>query len=194
MVAANNMKRKVNRLVEGRCHQLSVECRNDLPAAMARERALQEIASVSGIDDIDLAVRLHEAGFGPESLSALSLAPIVVIAWGSGEVTDHESRAAYHAIFDSELVGNPAAIAVFRGWLAKRPDKSLMSLWCDFVITQLDRVSPPTRQAILDRLSMQARQVALASGGILGYGSICEGEQKVLNQITALNVANLHAA
>jgi DNA polymerase III epsilon subunit-like protein len=165
---------------------MSFDRRNELIGVISRERSLKELAAASGIDDHDLVVRLHDAGFDAESLPALMLAPIAMVAWGSGYVSEYESRVASHAIFHSEVSEHPAAMSVLRDWLQERPDKSLMTLWHDFATARLSRVSPSTKAEILDRRHSQAKEVALASGGILGFGSICDGEQLVLDQIQSL--------
>jgi hypothetical protein len=131
----------------------------------------------------DLVDRLIEAGFTASSLPALSLAPLSAVAWASGVVTEEEGQKALLSIFDSQVIGNGAAVEQFRSWLKRRPPAGLMDLWEDFTRARVAVTDETTRQQQGRLLRDQAVAIGLASGGVLGFGAICTEEQAVISRI-----------
>ncbi len=71
-------------------------------------------------------------------------------------------------------------------WLDLRPDPDLLVLWADFTQARLKVRRLAALNAHHERMSRLAIDVALASGGFLGFGAICLGEQTVLDNIHAV--------
>ncbi|WP_146581254.1 hypothetical protein [Neorhodopirellula pilleata] len=140
----------------------------------------------SQINDRELISELLTFGFDKDTIAALPLLPLAEIAWASGEVTAQERMVATCCIVDSELIGNPAAVATFQSWLHQRPDNDLKRLWWLYTNQCAERMRLGLRIAIGKRLKTQATQIAEASGGCFGIGRICEAEQLVLDQISQL--------
>lgn len=186
MVALNSLTRKVQKLENLHYLQSELDLRQELLRALAMERTRQELADAAQTDDTELVDRLHKAGFTPETLPALTLAPLALVAWGSGDVTQEERSAAIQAVFESEVSGNRLAIRQFQSWLERRPDPGLLTLWAEFTQAKMLRSGASTNE--VDRVMYFANQVAMASGGFLGYGSICEGEQAIIDRVC--NVLN----
>ena len=69
--------------------ELLDKLRSDTERAASREG----LARVSGIADAEVLDRLVELGISPETWTALSLVPLVEVAWANGEVEDKERRA-----------------------------------------------------------------------------------------------------
>jgi hypothetical protein len=183
MVASIRLSRRLSRLEDARCARDEMELRRRLHRDLAAELRRRDLASVAGVREASLLDRLSAAGFGPGDVSALIALPIARAAWGSGSVTSREFRAAIDAILHHPTPENSSAIRRFRHWLERRPSESLWALWGDFTAARL-RGMPVRRHREEGRMLYgQARAVALASGGWLGQGQICAGEQRVLDQL-----------
>lgn len=183
MVASNSFRRKVQKLEDARCLLNDSALREEHSDAVNRRRRHIEIASAGPIDDVALVERLVDAGLDAETLPAIDLAPLAVVAWASGSVSEDENRAVAQSIAETELARNAAAIARFESWLARRPDCDLMSHWKG-VQRNASKIEPPAmQQARLRRLHHLATRIAMASGGVLGFGRICPAEQAVLDAI-----------
>ncbi|KAA1261446.1 hypothetical protein LF1_39960 [Rubripirellula obstinata] len=187
MVAFNSLKRKVQRLEDLHCLKAEAQLRSELLRSLQCEKAKQELAETVCTDDASLLDRLLKHGFTAENLPAISVLPIALVAWGSGYVTDEERIAAMNAIYDSELSGNQAAIQKFQSWLDSRPNPELLVLWAEYLKCRIKNSGRGMQPDHFERMIRLASQVALASGGILGFGAICAGEQTVLDQIRALS-------
>ncbi|MGB7328882.1 MAG: hypothetical protein WBD31_28645 [Rubripirellula sp.] len=183
MVAMKSITCRIHRLEDLHCLKAEMELRKQLLQSLAVERTRIELAHAASTADSELIEMLFHAGFTAETLPALTLAPIALVAWGSGYVTDEERAIAMRAVFDSDLSGNGPAIAKFQSWLDERPDPNLFYLWANVTTDQIKRVRSGTQEAIGDRMIRMAEQVARASGGFLGFGSICSGEQDVIDSV-----------
>ncbi len=157
--------------------------RYDLDAYFQREADKRALAAFAFIDDHDLLETLVNAGFTPDTLPALQLAPIAFVVWASDSVTDEESQAAVSSIYETLLYESPMAIGRVQYWIDVRPNQNLWELWVAFTTYRLAQTPPAIRKLVGEQLLRQATEVALASGGFMGIGKICAAEQAVLDGI-----------
>lgn len=180
MASTNSLTRKVHKLEDLHYVKSEMELRQELIQAIATERTKQDLARAARTDDDELVEWLFQAGFTAENFPALSLLPIALVAWGSGYVTNEERAVAMQAVEQSEIAGNTAAIAKFESWLDTRPCPDLLRLWAVITKAQNRRMRLGTQGPIADQMLHLKNRVALASGGFLGFGAICAGEQAVI--------------
>ena len=154
-----------------------------LDAYFERQAAKEALAYFADIDDDHILDRLVDAGFTPATLPALQLAPLAFVAWASDSVSDAECQAAVWSIHETRLHDFPAAMCRVQSWLDVRPDHGLWDLWVAYTRCRLEQTPMFIRKMKGDQLLRQATSVALASGGFLGFGKICDAEQVVLNGI-----------
>jgi len=178
------MNRRTDKLVDLQLAANELELQKELIKALAIESEKQELIRSTQIEESELLSRLLKAGFCSESLSALELFPIAFVAWASGSVTDSERKAVLGSLVDYGLLVNQASNDRFQGWLETRPDRELFLLWKDYITAKLSPVSNEVRHAVGIRLLKKSMQVAIASGGLLGFGTICIAEQVILDEIS----------
>lgn len=186
MVTTIRLNRKLSRIEDLRIGNRELELRRRWEGPVPDERTCSEFAAECEIEDRALVERLMRFGFTPESLPALSMAPLAAIAWASGQVTSDEKREVLQAILTSELSGSPEALETFLGWLDSRPQRELLALWVEYTRYRQARLRPAIRQANGQRLAELATRVAFASGGFLGFGKVCEAERLVLRIIDSV--------
>ncbi len=148
-----------------------------------REAAKGAIADAALIEDDALLGRLVDAGLTATTLPALQLAPIAFVAWASDSVTEAESIATVAAIYEAELFNQPIAASKVQTWLDRRPTQELWDLWADYTQYRLNDLSAISRQTMARQLLRQATQVAIASGGFMGFSGICKAENVLLQKI-----------
>lgn len=183
MVVSTRLNAKIRKLENLHCVRAELGLRKQLLAACIAQRAREElIEKCPGADD-DLADALLAAGFTSGNLAAIALAPLAVIAWASGEVTQREEQKALLSIFDSQVSGKLESVQQFRSWLRSRPPADLMELWERYVATV--RFETDHEQCLLQgqTLFQQAYLIAVASGGVFGVRKICEEERSILDRI-----------
>jgi hypothetical protein len=147
----------------------------------ARDR--RELARATGISDEILLGKILELGVSANNLEALSLAPLICVAWANGSLDPNERKAALNAIMAEEIVEGSPSYLHFETLLSHAPDSKLMDTWRDYVATLLSHLDVRAREQIRESLLARAKQIASASGGIMGVGSISMLEREVIDEI-----------
>jgi len=182
---ANDFKTsRTDKMVDLQFAARELELKQALIAAFVVESEKQELIRSTQIEEPELISRLVEAGFHSETLSALELVPIAFVAWASGSVTEQERKVVMNLLEDYGLLINQASSDQFRGWLDSRPDQKLYVLWKDYIAAKLGSVNSEVGHALGIRLIKKSTEVAMASGGLLGFGTICDAEQAILDEIS----------
>lgn len=158
----------------------------DLKAADERESLKEQLASVTSFQDDELLADLIDCGFQPMTVAALALVPAVFVAWADGSVTPLERQAVMNAALRRGIEEQPLALQLLETWLHKHPPRSLWNLWKEYVSAVYSSFSDSSREALANEVRQQARTVAEASGGTLGFGKVSDAEQAILDDIGTL--------
>lgn len=143
-----------------------------------------QLAAVSGIDDQEVLDALVELKVTPESLAALSLIPLVQVAWADGEVQNRERQAILKAAAESGMPDGSAGYQLLQNWLEAPPATSLSQTWVNYAQSLLGMLDADGRKEMETQLLERARQVALSAGGFLGLGNkISQAEKTVLAEL-----------
>jgi len=150
-------------------------------AVKAKREALTE---ASGITDESVLDALDAAGIQAETLTALSLVPLVAVAWADGEMDDGERSAIQEAAAKSNA--DASTLSLLEGWLSAPPSASLLETWKAYIQELQTTLDATAKRALRDQLIGGARQVAEAAGGFLGLGNkISKVEAQVLDELAA---------
>jgi len=150
-------------------------------ASQERKRALAE---ASGIEDEDLLDQLDRLEVCGETLAALSLVPLVAVAWADGKIDAEERRAVLAAAEQRGIERDQAGYQLLDRWLGKKPNARLLEVWRGYVAALVPSLSDTAREALKKDLLGRARAVAEAAGGLLGFGNkISASEQAVLDDL-----------
>ncbi len=149
-------------------------------AAKARRESLAE---ASGIRDEAVLDHLTGLGLDGETVAALSLVPLVEVAWAEGTLHDKEREAVLRAARDSGVTRDSAAWVLLESWLAKRPDRELLEAWEGYVEALVADLGPEERRALRHELLDRARTVAESAGGFLGVGKVSDAETAMLSRL-----------
>ena len=160
---------------------LRVQLRATGPAETART----QVAAASGIRDGAVLAALESLNVGPEGAAALSLIPLVAVAWADGDVSSAERDALLSAATDAGLAKDSPAYGLFAGWLDTKPSGLLLSRWEDYAASMSASMAVGERAAFRAELLDRARAVATAAGGFLGFGRVSASEEAVLGRIEA---------
>jgi len=151
--------------------------------AASRDRK-KALAEASGIDDEDLIEQLDRFEVSGETLTALSLVPLVAVAWADGSVDAKERRAVLDAAEQAGMERGHPGYPLLAQWLEQKPDAELLAVWKGYVATLSQTLSETAKTALREDLLGRARAVAEAAGGLLGLGGkISRSEQAVLSDL-----------
>jgi hypothetical protein len=157
--------------------------RDKLRAKETRLASKQALAAASGLDNDDVLEKLVDLGISGETFAALSLYPLVAVAWASGRVEAKERKAVLAAAREAGLSSGDVSYQLLEGWLDERPTRKLLEAWKDSMgalsgsLTAADRAG--LRREVMDR----ARRVAEAAGGFLGLSTVSREEEAVLKEL-----------
>ena len=156
----------------------------NLRAEKAKLAAKEALAEASRIRDESVLDSLVELGIGPDTWTALSLVPLVEVAWADGVLDEKERRAILEAAADTGVKPGKASYDLLEAWLGEKPDARLLEAWGEYVVGIAGRLDESGKLALHDEIIGGARRVAEAAGGILGFGNkISSEEQQVLDQL-----------
>lgn len=164
-------------------HQVDEDLMAELESKSGSEKEVQALCDATGFADSDLLNELVALGLSPETIMAISLVPLILVAWADGNVDSKER----HGIFESAKVqgitdGSPAA-KMLKHWLNAKPEPQLRLTWIHYIQqirSDISETASLTMRADFDR---RTRAIAKASGGMLGFGKISKVEQSVIDDL-----------
>jgi hypothetical protein len=150
------------------------------------EEHKESLAKASGIKNESILKKLTELKIDPAALVALTMVPLVEVAWADGEVDEKERTAILTAAEQSGLTRDSPQHALLEQWIQKRSDPRLMKAWLLYVSGLCEELSSAQINALRSEVLGLARTVAEASGGILGLGmKTSKKETQILQKLEA---------
>jgi tellurite resistance protein len=152
-------------------------------AERTRTEQMASLAAVSGIDDVAVLEKLVILGVRGETLAALTLYPLVAVAWADGKVDRREREAVLRGAQECGVEADSVSHGLLCSWLEQRPDAVLLAAWRSLVHEICRQVDPDWRSTFERELLSRAHAVADASGGFLALEKTSSAEQRVLDTL-----------
>lgn len=151
-----------------------------------RRAARAALATASRITDPVLLDQLVAFGVSADTLTALSLVPLVEVAWADGCVEDAEKQAILAAARAAGLEESGTGYRLIDGALSKRRHPRLKRMWEQYIANICATLPAAEREALRAELLRQAHAVAEAAGDAMGLGSkVSRQEATLLAEIAA---------
>jgi hypothetical protein len=142
----------------------------------------ESIRTVSGISDEQVLDRLVNLSLKGELLTAFKLYPLVEIAWADGSIDKSETDAVVSAAIKLGVPRDSEAIKRLKEWLERGPTEDGRAAWRMFAGELRKSLSPKELATFRDDMLKYARDVAEASGGILGVVfQVSPSEQRIID-------------
>lgn len=142
------------------------------------------LATASGIQDEAVLDRLMQLDIGADTLAALRLVPLVLVAWADGNISDQERVAVLRGAEGQGIAAGTPAHGMLESWLKTRPGTAMTTAWKDYIQAVVGPMDLAGRQAMEAGVLDKARAVAEAAGGFMGLGSrVSLAEQTVLGEL-----------
>jgi len=149
-----------------------------------RRRMLREVVKIK---DEAFLNRLSAIGFSPETALAVTLIPLIAVAWADGKLDDRERKALLEAARQRGVTADRIGRELLTNGLARKPDPRLFASWKAYVGRLWGYFTADERWQMRSNCLASARGVAEAAGGILGLTSkISAEERRVLEEIERL--------
>jgi hypothetical protein len=151
-----------------------------------KERAAQRQAlfDVTKLSDETVLDHLIDAGIRAETWLAISLVPLVEVAWADRVVHDEQRNAILKAAEAHGVTEGSHARQLLEDWLTYPPAPIVREAWSEYVEALHSILSGSAIEAMREETLEMSRAIAEASGGILGLGhAIKDSEAKVLEEL-----------
>ncbi|MBL8853558.1 MAG: TerB family tellurite resistance protein [Planctomycetaceae bacterium] len=154
-----------------------------LRADIAHKSARDRLKSTTGLADDAVLDELLALGINDESVSALSLFPLVWVAWADGSVDPAEKAAILKAASDNGIDSDSVAAHLLNEWIRRAPAEEVVQAWVDYIGALKAAAGEATFQRVKQTILQRAYEVADAAGGILGLGRVSSKERGVLRRL-----------
>ena len=152
-----------------------------LKAEAEGEDARAALANVSGIDDPAALDALLDEGISLDTVAAISLIPLISVAWADREMDAKERVAILKATTDAGITEGSASYELLESWLANKPQDHLLDSWVLYVKSMKEKLDPGAMSQLKTSVLSRATEVAASAGGYLGLGNkISETEKNVI--------------
>ena len=131
----------------------------------------EALSKASGITKPEVLDRLLKLGIQPQTVAALSIVPLIEVAWADGALDAKERRAVLEHAGAAGITSGSPAYALLEAWLEHRPGQQLLDAWRDLVRAIREQIGAEEAGRLKAEIVERARVVARASGGVLGLGS-----------------------
>jgi len=159
----------------------------ELRRKTAEEERFELLREVVKIKDDAFLRRLMALGVRPEEAVSVALVPLILVAWGDGNLDDRERAAILEAARQRGIAAEHIAGRLLKNGLAKPPDPQLFASWTAYVRRLWGRFTVDERWQMRTNLLQSAREVAEAAGDLLGLASkISAGERRVLKELETI--------
>jgi hypothetical protein len=179
------LKERRQSLEEEFFHKLQEEQLSTLRTELERKQSREELRTACGIADEKVLDQLIALGVSGTTMAALSMVPLVWVAWADGAVQESERKAVLQAAHERGIDEGGAAHQILGGWLARRPSKQLFEAWAAYTRALADTLVPSQRAQLRTQIVGLARQVAQSAGGFLGLHKISQEEESALSVIAS---------
>ena len=144
-----------------------------------------ELRKASGMSDDAVLDKLVALGMKANTIAALSLVPLIQVAWADGKIQDNERVAILQGAHGKGLEKGTAGYELLQTWLQNPPKDELFSAWESYIKALTAQLNDEQNRLLKNQIVGFAKMVAASAGGILGFGKVSADEEKVLGRIEA---------
>lgn len=138
----------------------------------------EELAAASGVTDPGILDTLAGLGIRPDTLAALTLFPLIQVAWADGVMEPPEREAVLSGAVSSGIRRGGPSYELLRIWMEDRPPPEMATAWAGLIGGLRRQMDNAELERLRANLLSRARTVARAAGDILGEGSRISPEEE----------------
>jgi hypothetical protein len=161
-------------------NQKKLEAMRSKEAAQATR---EDLRKASGMTDEAVLDKLVALGLKTNTIAALSLVPLIEVAWADGEIQDNERNAILQGAHGKGLEQGSDGYELLQSWLRKKPTSELFDAWTSYIKALAGQLNDEQNKLLKNQIVGFAKMVAASAGGFLGIGKVSAGEEKVLQRI-----------
>ena len=149
------------------------------------QKTKDELRKASGMTDDAVLDKLVGLGLRGNTIAALSLVPLIQVAWADGVIQANERTAILQGAHGKGLEqGNPG-YELLETWLKTQPEDDLFTAWEAYIKALASQLNDEQNRLLKNQIVGFAKMVAASAGGFFGIGKVSAQEEKVLHRIEA---------
>ncbi|HEY4242516.1 MAG TPA: hypothetical protein VGM88_22010 [Kofleriaceae bacterium] len=149
------------------------------------QKSKDELRKASGMSDEAVLDQLVHLGLRANTIAALSLVPLITVAWADGTIQDNERTAILQGAHGKGLEQGSDGYELLQTWLAKAPSDELFSAWESYIHALASQLNVEQSKLLKNQIVGFAKLVASSAGGVLGFGKVSASEEAALKKIEA---------
>jgi hypothetical protein len=149
------------------------------------QKTREELRKASGMSDDAVLDKLVELGLRANTIAALSLVPLIAVAWADGEIQENERTAILQGAHGKGLEEGTDGYELLQTWLKAKPSDDLFGAWESYIKALAGQLNEEQNRLLKNQIVGFAKMVATAAGGLLGFHKVSGSEEKVLGRIEA---------
>ena len=149
------------------------------------QQSKEELRKASGMTDDAVLDRLVGLGLRANTIAALSLVPLIQVAWADGTIQDNERVAILQGAHGKGLEEGSDGYELLQSWLKRQPGDELFTAWESYIKSLAAQLNDEQNRLLKNQILGFAKLVAASAGGILGFGRVSTTEEAVLHRIEA---------
>ena len=153
---------------------------------LAQKTSKEELKKASGMEDDVVLDKLMELGIGAETITALSLVPLIKVAWADGTIQANEREAILQGALGKGIEKDSASFELLDEWLADEPSDSLFDAWAAYIGTLRAELSTEQASVLKTQVVRFAQVIAESAGGFLGLGKVSKEEKHAIAWIASV--------
>ena len=149
------------------------------------QKTKDELRKASGMTDDAVLEQLVALGLRGNTIAALSLVPLVQVAWADGEIQANERTAILQGAHGKGLDRGKPGYELLETWLHQRPGDELFQAWEAYIKALASQLNDEQNRLLRNQIVGFAKMVAAAAGGLFGIAKVSASEERVLKRIEA---------
>ncbi len=154
----------------------------DLRKKLCTKVAMDELREATAIQDPQVLEAVCKLGVNASTIVALRLYPLVAVAWADSELDDAE-RLTIRKFAAKHLANSPLASDLLSKWLERKPSEDMLDAWEAYAHALTTHMPAPEAAKLKKTLLAELNDVATASGGVFGWGTISPSEHSVVKRV-----------
>ncbi len=142
-----------------------------------------ELVRSTGIHDETLISELCQLGVDADSLIALRLFPLVIVAWAEERADEAERSSVMDEAKRMGIAEDSVAWLMLDSWLRRSPPGIGVDAWKRYTHELFSSLTRASKKQLIELTERQMIAVAKASGGYFGLGKISTREQRAIDQV-----------
>ena len=149
------------------------------------QKSKDELRKASGMTDDAVLDKLVGLGLRGNTIAALSLVPLIQVAWADGQIQPNERTSILQGAHGKGLDAGSAGYELLETWLKTRPDDELFVAWEAYIKALASQLNDEQNRLLKNQIVGFAKMVAASAGGFFGIGKVSATEEKALHRIEA---------